>query len=197
MGNIEEGAKVIRRTGQLQNAVLTALSVGGILALALVAPNAMRILELGGKKTNRFSERSRSSVNRLVRQGYIEFVEVHNQKSLRITKSGRKALERAENESRVRAGPRIPKKWDGRWRLVVFDIPERRKTTRNKLREMVRQFGFLRLQDSVWVHPYDCEDLIVLMKADLHVGKDILYAVVEKLENDRWIREHFDLAIEK
>ena len=50
-----------------------------------------------------------------------------------------------------------------------------------------------RLQDSVWVYPYDCEDILTLLKTDLGVGKDVLYLIVEEMENDKYLREEFDL----
>lgn len=58
----------------------------------------------------------------------------------------------------------------------------------------MRDFGFLRIQDSVWLSPYDCEELIALVKAELRLGKDVLYAIVEEIENDGWIKKHFNLA---
>lgn len=54
--------------------------------------------------------------------------------------------------------------------------------------------GFVRLQDSVWVYPYDCEDLITLLKADLKVGKDVLYVVADRIEYDQPLRTLFDLV---
>ena len=57
----------------------------------------------------------------------------------------------------------------------------------------MQECGFLRIQDSVWLYPHDCEELITLMKAELRTGKDVLYAVVESIENDGWIRKHFGL----
>jgi len=59
---------------------------------------------------------------------------------------------------------------------------------------MMLDFGFLRVQYSVWVSPYDCEELIALVKAELRLGKDVLYVVVEQIENDGWIKKHFQLA---
>jgi len=52
---------------------------------------------------------------------------------------------------------------------------------------------FFRLQDSVWVFPYDCEDFMALPKADLRVGRNVLYVIVEKIENDKHLNEHFGL----
>ncbi len=75
----------------------------------------------------------------------------------------------------------------------MFDIPQYRRLDRDHLRQVVRACGFLRLQDSVWVFPYDCEELIMLLKADMRIGKDVLYAIVETIENDGWIKKHFGI----
>ena len=64
----------------------------------------------------------------------------------------------------------------------------------DRLRRLMREYGFLRLQNSVWVYPHDCEELISLIKADLRIGKDVLYAVVESIEYDAWIKKHFNLS---
>ena len=57
--------------------------------------------------------------------------------------------------------------------------------------------GFVRLQDSVWVYPYDCEDLIVLLKADFKIGKDVLYMIVDEMEGDTHLRKEFGLRISR
>ena len=91
------------------------------------------------------------------------------------------------------AMPTKKRKWDRRWRVVIFDIPERRKSVRASLRRFMGEYGFVRLQDSVWIYPYDCEDLIALSKANFRVGADVLYMIVERLERDKHLREHFKL----
>ena len=53
--------------------------------------------------------------------------------------------------------------------------------------------GFMRLQDSVWIYPYDCEDLLTLLKADFKVGRDMLYMVVDQLEYDVSLKVRFGL----
>ena len=86
-----------------------------------------------------------------------------------------------------------PRKWDGKWRVIIFDIPEKKRAARTRVREILTAAGFQRLQDSVWVFPYDCEDVIGLMKTDLNVGKHLLYMIVDQIENDRFLRMDFDL----
>ena len=86
-----------------------------------------------------------------------------------------------------------PKRWDRKWRILIFDIPEYRKGLRDKIRRTLGVIGFVRLQDSVWVYPHDCEDLIAFLKADFRVGKDMLYMIVEELEGDGHLKRHFGL----
>ena len=78
----------------------------------------------------------------------------------------------------------IPRTWDKKWRVLIFDIPEHRRTLRNKIRNTLIGIGFLRVQYSVWIFPYDCEELVTLLKADFRIGKDLLYLIVERIEND-------------
>src|SRR3989337_1644773 len=71
-----------------------------------------------------------------------------------ITKEGRKRLRRLiprYDEKRV---------WDGRMHLVTYDIPERRYSDRQLLRMYLKKIGCGRLQDSVWITPYNPVDII-------------------------------------
>lgn len=49
-----------------------------------------------------------------------------------------------------------PKEWDGNWRIVMFDIPERFKKVRDEIRMHLKSLGFYELQKSVFVHPFPC-----------------------------------------
>ena len=75
----------------------------------------------------------------------------------------------------------------------MFDIREERKRLREKVRQTLISLGFKRLQDSVWVHPYDCEDIIMLLKSDFKIGKDLLYIIADTIENDTRLRKDFGL----
>jgi len=77
--------------------------------------------------------------------------------------------------------------------VVIFDIKERRKIIREELRKELINLGFRRLQNSVWIYPYECEELIIMLKSYFSIGKDVLYMVVERLENDKWLKRDFGL----
>lgn len=54
----------------------------------------------------------------------------------------------------------VNEKWDGKWRLVIWDIPEKRRNTRDLLRHQLKQLGFKRLQNSIWVSKKNCTKLL-------------------------------------
>ena len=192
MGNIERTARKQRTKRNIQQAVLGAVALTGILALAMVAPNVIGAIgRIAGNKY-KFGYRARTAAGRLAKKGLVEFIEKDGKKYLRITEKGRDTLA-LETEKAALCAP-CKRRWDRQYRLVMFDVPERRKSVRNRLRAIMRECGFLRVQDSVWVDPYDCEEFITLLKANLRIGKDVLYAVVERIENDAWIKKHFGLV---
>src|SRR3989344_2885515 len=194
MGVIEQKAKRERQWGTFQQALLAAVAVGGVVCVAATIPNVAQLLRFfpGYKKGAGFNYQAKTALGRLAAKGLVMFVEKDRKHYARITEKGELILQ-METERTVIAKK---KKWDRRWRVVIFDIPERRKSVRASLRRFMNEYGFVRLQDSVWIYPYDCEDLIALAKANFRVGADVLYMIVERLEHDKHLREHFKLPLE-
>jgi|SRR3989344_379808 len=195
MGILEKEAKRIRRLQAFQQGLLAAVAVGGIVVIAATIPNAARLLRYmpGYKKGARFNHQAKTALGRLAAKGLVTFEERNGKRYARITETGEQLL---ALESMREASMQKQKRWDSRWRVVLFDIPERRRGVRNRLRLFMQEYGFVRLQDSVWIYPYDCEDLIALVKADFRIGADVLYMIVERLERDKHLREHFKLPAE-
>ena len=77
--------------------------------------------------------------------------------------------------------------------MIIFDIKEWKRKTRDDLRQWLEHLGFVRLQNSVWVHPYPCREIIVLLKSNFKIGKEVLYITADEIENDGWLRREFNL----
>jgi len=181
-----------RRNSRIQQSVLAIIGTAGLLTVAMLAPNIFQAFpRIIGKKRYKLAFQARTAVQRLVIKGHVQWVAQNGKKYLEITESGRRALDLFM--ARTTAPARKKQQWDRRYRMVIFDIPERRRAVRERLRMLMNEFGFLRLQDSIWISPYDCEELVALVKAELKVGKDILYVIADSIENDVWIRKHFNL----
>ena len=193
MGVIEQGAKRERRWGAFQQAMLYA-ALGGVMVATGAVPDFSKIIKYytGAKKGARFNYQAKTALGRLAAKGLITFEERGDRRYARITERGKRILELETQKVAVAK----KKKWDRRWRVVIFDIPERRKSVRDRLRRFMDTYGFVRLQDSVWVYPHDCEDLIALAKAEFRIGYDVLYMIVERIERDGHLREHFGLPSE-
>ena len=188
MGILEEGSRQRTQRNELRKIILQTVQAAGIIGLALVAPNVIGGMEkLGLIPSRRQRYVVRRSCARLIKAGMLK----RNEKGqLRLTKKGESALRRLEMHDY--AAPK-PARWDHKWRVLIFDVPEYRKGLRDKIRRTLEVIGFTRLQDSVWIYPYDCEDLMTLLKADFHIGKDLLYMVVDTLENDSALKSRFGL----
>lgn len=194
MGQMEENARTRRKKQDIQKALLVTLGGVGLMAWAVLAPNTLQLLRFLPGEQYRYNYRARSAAARLVARGLAVWVKKNGTAYLRITDAGRQVL--LFEQAKIALQTKKRKRWDGRWRMVVFDIPERRRRVRNRLCAVMREVGFERLQDSVWVYPYDCEDFLALLKVELKMGKDVLYAIADMIENDGHLRKRFELPLE-
>jgi len=173
--------------------VLGVIAVAGVLAVAAVAPNALQAIDLfSGKNKRKYHLGSyiKKTVTKLKEKGMIDFEKRGNKMFVKLTEKGERELLRYQLKEKV---IEKPKKWDKKWRVIIFDIKEKRKHIREQLRKELINLGFLRLQDSVWIYPYDCEEVIIMFKSYFNLGKDVLYMTVEKIENDKWLLQEFGL----
>jgi len=177
------------KKSNIQKFILESVKLAGLMGIAVIAPKVLSQLKRCGFITYpRQIESIKRSRDALIKRGLLE---VKNGE-LRITKSGRmylfKYLSLGDNKELNKK-----KKWDGKWRVLIFDIPETRRFDRDNVRRALVSIGFMRLQDSVWIYPYNCENLISLLKADTETSENVLYMIVEAVENDGPIKKYFGL----
>ncbi len=133
---------------------------------------------------------TRSVFARLLDKKWLKLEQRGTRKIVRLTARGKEELAKYMlGEIKIKK----PWRWDHKWRVLIFDIKEFKRSRRNKLRHELLKLGFMRLQNSVFVHPYECEEVMVMLKSYFQLGGEVLYMTVEKIENDRWLREEFEL----
>ncbi|HEY4526402.1 MAG TPA: CRISPR-associated endonuclease Cas2 [Candidatus Paceibacterota bacterium] len=187
MGNLEKSAQKKAKRKQITSIILGTVGFAGVLGVALIAPNVLGAMDkMGLMPAGRQKEIINRARDRMLKQGLLR----RENGFLRLSPKGQDKLRLLQaRESAMKR----PRHWDRRWRILIFDIPEYRKGLRDKIRRTLENIGFVRLQDSVWAYPYDCEDLVTLLKADLRIGKDLLYMIVEELEGDRHLKQRFGI----
>lgn len=85
------------------------------------------------------------------------------------------------------------KKWDGKWVLVFFDVPEKQRNKRDYLRRFLIDLGFYQYQKSVYLFPYECEREVALIRKIVEGGKYLKYVIAEKIEDGREVKVYFGL----
>ena len=187
MGILEnENRRIIRRT-KVQESVLKTLFSGGRIGSDELLKNAAAyLLKIDTSSPSRLRDIVGTATSRLQRKGLVKFEGNHYS----LTKSGENILNRWEREDFK--FPK-PKKWDKKWRIIISDIPEKKRKVRDEIRRIFESAGLRRIQDSVWIYPYDCEDIIGLLKTDYGIGAYMLYIIADQVENDKHLRMDFGL----
>lgn len=111
-----------------------------------INPNTQTLLE--SFESWNYRNRLRFELNQLRRSGMVECRGTQDQSNWRLAEHGRlAALGGIDPESRW------SRTWDGRWRLLMFDLPERQQRLRVTLWRWLRRERFGYLQQSVWTIP--------------------------------------------
>ncbi|KKU79764.1 MAG: Transcriptional regulator, PaaX family [Candidatus Amesbacteria bacterium GW2011_GWA2_47_70] len=132
----------------------------------------------------------KDGVERLLRKGRVEMREVDGKLEVRITDKGKMEIIREKLDE---LGIAKPSKWDGKWRMVFFDVDELNKIRRDRLSRWLKKLGLRRMQRSVYVYPYPLEREISFLREVLGVPHGVKLVTAERIENEEDLREMFDL----
>jgi DNA-binding transcriptional regulator PaaX len=125
----------------------------------------------------------------LVRKGLVDIEKDDNGWVVKINEKGRKeVLKYKLDEFKCRGGP-----WDGKWRMVFYDVAELNRRRRDKLRYYLRKLGLYQMQESVWVGPYDVTGEVKYVREVLGVPHGVKMGVLEQLENEEDLKEIFNI----
>ncbi len=117
------------------------------------------------------------TVRRLESKGFIQRGIMEDEVCIKLTELGVKKLEEKRNRRKEKALLNLKAKqerWDGKWRIVIFDIPETNKRIRQALRETLKVLEFWPLQKSVWISKKDYTKEVRKWVEDLGLSKHIL-----------------------
>ena len=179
------------RTSDIIDDLLITVALGGAVAMTVIAPNALIAIEkplfklLSGRDKRREARRIRRYIKR---QKLIEVSEDKDGNyNLKLTDSGKSRMVRARFDRLA-----IPDRaWDKKWRIVMFDIPEAKKTERDFISHHLRLIGFKQLQKSVFIFPHPIDEFIALLN---EIYPEIHIYVISMTVSD--ISNHNDLVHE-
>lgn len=174
--------------------ILRLAAIGGITATVLLAPGAIKLFDKPVQKYLKkldAKDRERELRRTLSYIKYHKLVTDNYKHGLKITDKARNRLEQLDIEQLE-----IPqKKWDNKWRIIFYDIPEKHKSARNALGSKLRELGCLQLQRSVWVHPLPCQDEINAVAMAYEIEKYVTYIVASHINNQHILIKKFSHII--
>ena len=172
-------------------AVLSLLAVGAIIGIAVIAPGVPgAIMKLGRQFKKYERKRLRQIVKRLARQEVISFKQEGEETIVKITEKGKKKILRFDIDNLQIKEPDI---WDGKWRVVLFDVPETKKLAREVLRRKLKELRFYQFQKSAFIYPFECRDVIDFIRATYEIGDFVKYIETKDLEEEEFFRDWFGL----
>lgn len=178
------------KKGEIARTILAGISVAGIILVGAAMPNIFQAIPRSFFKKKYPRKSLDRSLYNLKRRGYIKFTQGQRGWRIELTEKGKRELFAYEIKEKL---IKCAKKWDHKWRMLIFDIEEKKRHVRDRVRRALVSFGFYRLQDSVWVYPYECEEILELLRTNYGVRYEALYLRTEYLAKDERLREHFNL----
>ena len=87
-----------------------------------------------------------------------------------------------------------PKRWDQKWRVLIFDIPDKHKVKREALRGKLKELNLYQLQKSVWVCPYNFEkEVEVLRNFFAFTKSEMKIITASQIQDDMEVKTFFKL----
>jgi len=170
------------------------LLLGGLtLGLSGSPRQYFRVVKEIGKEWKEIERRAlKNSVCSLYKS---KLIDVKNNRdgstTLVLTRNGKRvALTYNIDNIKIKEQPR----WDSKWRVLMFDVPERLKKVREALRMHFKQMGFYEFQKSVFVHPYPCREEFEYIVEFYNVRRYLRFILATEIDNELEVKKFFGLT---
>lgn len=129
------------------------------------------------------------NLKRLRDQKDVEIVEKGGEELIKLTQKGHVKYLKFKLEELSLKG----RKWDGKWRIVIYDIAKFKKNQVSAFRNILKYINFFQLQKSVYLTPYQCDEQILYLREYFGIGEEVLILRADKIENEDLYRQYFGL----
>lgn len=173
--------------------ILKVLATTGIIIIAFQSPYFVnQLIKQFFRNPKWFVKDLAECFHYLKYEGYISVKRKRGKIEINLTRKGKKKINelnlwdlKIEKE----------KKWDGKWRIVLFDVPKKLDRVREAFRLKLRELGFYQFQKSVWLYPYKCKKEITYLRELLGAQNYIKIIITKKIELEDKIYKFFNLSI--
>lgn len=164
------------------------VAAAGIVAAIALAPGIGAALRMIDRNPKKAAYKLNRALGRLVDSGNLS----KGAGGYRLSKKGNRTLARL----RFDAYEMPPSKGrDKKWRVICFDIPEKKRFARALIHYKLKELGFYRLQDSLFVTTEPCGEFLSLAQEAFGLKSELCGMVATEVQDDRLLRKHFGVYI--
>lgn len=185
--------------GEITKDILLMLAEAGILAVAATSPyfliNITKVILKDKRYRKKYSDSKEKSLLRslsgLNKNRIIIIKEKNGKFEVMLTEKGKKVVKEILFDDMKIDKQKV---WDKKWRIVIFDIPEKRgRRGRDAIRTKLQSLGFYQMQKSVWAYPYPCEKEIQLICEIYAINPFVNIITADEMYNDESLRKYFKI----
>lgn len=169
------------RLGHVSKKLLLVLVTGVALSLTARPDRAFKIIKSATREWQAINQRGlRNAIRRLYEAKMIDCRE-NNDGTIRIVLDDEgklRVLQYDINNMKIQK----PQQWDKQWRIVIFDIPEHKKSARDSFSFHMKKLGLLPMQKSVFVYPFDCRDEVNFIAEFFDVKPHVRFIVAHDID---------------
>ena len=131
------------------------------------------------------------SLNYLDRRGYVKILDRGDDGTrVKITRAGEEVTKELDMDSMVL---KRADQWDGKWRVIIFDVPVSKSKNRKAFTERIKELGLIMVQKSVWAYPYECYEELMVLRKFYGIAKYVTYFEAVEVEDEIEWRWRFNL----
>ena len=176
--------------GEIAKGILIALLATGAFVAVLALPGLAPLLKYIDIKDGKVRLKLGRSVKNMEERGLVKTEKRRGETYVALTNKGR--MEAAVQNFKLSRFSNY-KIWDGVWRIIMFDIPETKKSARRALNKTLKDMECYPYQKSVFITPFSCDKEIDFIGNYFGVRKNISILTATKIENDSAVKKYFKL----
>ncbi|OHA32515.1 MAG: hypothetical protein A2928_01620 [Candidatus Taylorbacteria bacterium RIFCSPLOWO2_01_FULL_45_15b] len=189
---MEKKKKTRIKIGHVQQKILLLLLGGLVLGLTRSPRQYYRVVRAIGAE---WKEINRQTLNESIKRLYKSHLVIARENedgttTLELNKKG-KVMALTFDADRMKVHPM--KRWDNKWRIAIFDIPEYLKSKRDALRMHMKQIGFIEYQKSAFITAWECRNEFEFVVEFHDLRKFVRFIVAESIDNELHFKKLFYL----
>ncbi len=173
------------KLGEKEKEILKHIGLSVVALSFIFMPKASEILQLFPELNPRkkkdyyqYKYKAKRIIKRLEEKDVIYL----SKDKIKLTKTGKKLLKLIDSQNLM---IKKPNKWNKKWSIIAYDIPNTKKAERDYFRYKLKELGFCKIQKSLWTIPYKCSQEIAVLSKIIGISPFVIYMTADHVPNEK------------